>query len=298
MTPGPHGDSAGRAPFADGDGRAPFADRRLLARAGVALLLANARYWSTVAPLVRAQLARWERRAAAIPDPRLRTPALAQAARRALQRAERGDAGDARAAGTAARAATRAIVALQVMYDYLDVLTEQPLADPTRGARRLFTALLDALTLERAGRRGSARAAGRRARTPDRRGRAPAGGLEPQAGEDYYRYIPEADDGGYLGELVRTVRLELATAARGSRRRRGRARERRALRAGAGAEPCGSARRDDRRARAVGQARSGGGGDDDGHGAGVAGVSRRRGGIGARPARPDRRRGGRAHDAA
>jgi hypothetical protein len=43
--------------------------RRLTARAGLALVLANARYWPTVAPVVRAQLHRWEQHAHAIPDP-------------------------------------------------------------------------------------------------------------------------------------------------------------------------------------------------------------------------------------
>ena len=205
----PRGDSAGRAPFADGDGRAPFADRRLLARAGVALLLANARYWSTVAPLVRAQLARWERHAAAIGDPRLRTPALDKL------RGERFNVQSAATLATLApraqrAGATRAIVALQVMYDYLDLLTEQPLADPTRGARQLFTALLDALTPERKDGGGppEPQAGGLGLQTGGDEPRT--GGLEPHAGGDYYRYIPEADDGGYLRELVRTVRLELA----------------------------------------------------------------------------------------
>ncbi len=55
---------------------AVFADRRLSARAGVALVLANARYWTTVAPEVRAQLARWRTRALEIEDPQLRTLAL------------------------------------------------------------------------------------------------------------------------------------------------------------------------------------------------------------------------------
>jgi hypothetical protein len=157
----------------------PFADRRLLARAGIALLLANARYWSTVAPLVRAQLSRWERRSETISDPQLRTLAIGKL------RGERFNVQSAATLATLAprahrAGATRAIVALHVMYDYLDMLTEQPLADPTRGGRRLFTALLDALT------------------------------LDEEPGGDYYRYYPQADDGGYLGELVQAARLELA----------------------------------------------------------------------------------------
>jgi tetraprenyl-beta-curcumene synthase len=186
------------------DGRAPFADRRLLARAGIALLLANARYWSTVAPLVHAQLSRWERRAEAIPDPQLRTPALDKL------RGERFNVQSAATLATLAprahrAGATRATVALQVMYDYLDLLTEQPLPDPARGGRRLFTALLDALTLEPE--------TGGGPREPQAGGpelQAGEGPRELQAGGDYYRHHPRAGDGGYLGELVRTVRLELS----------------------------------------------------------------------------------------
>lgn len=132
-----------------------------------ALLLANGRYWSSVAPSVRAQLSRWERQAGAIPDRRLQTLAL-----RKLREERFNVQAAATAATSAPRAhrheATEAIVALQVMYDYLDLLTEQPLPDPLRDGRRLFTALTDA-------------------------------------------FDPEGEPrGGYLGELVRAVRLALA----------------------------------------------------------------------------------------
>jgi tetraprenyl-beta-curcumene synthase len=147
-----------------------------MARAGLALALANARYWSTVAPLVHAQLSRWERRAREIPDPRLQTLA------RTKLREERFNVEVAATLATLAgrshrRRAVEAIVALQVMYDYLDLLTEQPLPDPLADGRRLFGALLDALT-------------------PGAR-----------SGGDYYR--PQADDGGYLQELADTARLAL-----------------------------------------------------------------------------------------
>ena len=266
------------------ENRAPFADRRLLARAGIALLLANARYWGTVAVLVRAQLSRWERRAGAIPDPQLRMLALGKL------RGERFNVQSAATLATLAprahrAGATKAIVALQVMYDYLDVLTEQPLPDRTRGGRRLFTALLDALTLEpetgggplelqaglklqagegpREPRAGGApiaetgggplepRAGGFELQAGEHPLKPRAGGLElqadegplepqaggfelqagehplkpragglelqagegplePRAGGDYYRHHTRAGDGGYLRELVRTVRLELS----------------------------------------------------------------------------------------
>src|SRR5580700_8193316 len=115
---------------------AVFSDRRLLAQAGVALVLANVRYWTTVAPKVRAELSRWEARATQIEDPELRTLAL-----HTLQ-------GEGFAAEVAATlitltphrhraTAVRAVVALEVMYDYLDGLTEQPAPDPIANGRLL-----------------------------------------------------------------------------------------------------------------------------------------------------------------
>ncbi|HTA12066.1 MAG TPA: DUF2600 family protein [Solirubrobacteraceae bacterium] len=157
-----------------------FANRRLLAHAGFALVLANARYWTTVAPHVRAQLAHWRTRADAIEEPALRTLAL-----RTLER-------EGFAAEVAATLATltprrqrttaiRAIVALEVMYDYLDGLTEQPTPDPLANGHQLFKAFTDALD--------------------------PTGGPE----DDYYRHRPSgSDDGGYLKELVATVQDALA----------------------------------------------------------------------------------------
>jgi len=156
-----------------------FSDRRLLARAGLALVLANARYWTTVAPEVRAQLARWRTRAGKIEDPRLRALAL-----HTLQ--EEGFAAE--VAATLATltprrhraAAIRGIVALEVMYDYLDGLTEQPTPDPLANGRQLFKAFTDALD--------------------------PSAALD----EDYYRHHPSGSDGGYLQELAVTVRETLA----------------------------------------------------------------------------------------
>jgi len=143
--------------------------------AGFALLRANLRYWTTVAPLVRTLVSRWDLRARAIPAPALRRSALEKL------RAERFNVQGAATLATLAPSAHRehaaeAIVALQVMYDYLDLLTEQPLPDPPADGRRLYGALVDALTLDR------------------------------QPAEDHYRHDPSADDGGYLRELASTVR--------------------------------------------------------------------------------------------
>ena len=148
-----------------------------MSSAGVALAVANARYWTSVAPLARAQLRRWECRARLIGDPDLRAIALAK-----LQ-TERFNAEVAATLATLAprpqRARTvEAIVALEVMYDYLDGLTEQPASDPLGSGRRLFTAFTDALS------------------------------SEPSQTEDYFAH--HADDGGYLAALSATTREALA----------------------------------------------------------------------------------------
>jgi tetraprenyl-beta-curcumene synthase len=156
-----------------------FADRRLSARAALALVLANARYWTTVAPEVRAQLAHWRTRALEIENPELRRLAL-----KTLQE----ESFAAEVAATLATltprrhrtAAIRGIVALEVMYDYLDGVTEQPAPDPLVNGRLLFKAFTDAL---------------------DR-----SAGLD----EDYYRHHPSGSDGGYLRELAETVSETLA----------------------------------------------------------------------------------------
>jgi tetraprenyl-beta-curcumene synthase len=153
----------------------PFGDRLLAARVNVALLLANARYWSTVAPLLRTQLNHWWTRAEAIPDATLRQVALTNL---------REEGFNAQATATLATLAPReqrkpvvqAIVGLQVLYDYLDSLIERPLTDPLGEGRQLYRAFLDAVILGRT--------------TPD----------------DYYPPTHESHDGGYLRELVGVVR--------------------------------------------------------------------------------------------
>jgi tetraprenyl-beta-curcumene synthase len=109
-----------------------------------ALALANARYWSTVAPLVRAELARWRARAAAIPDPALRALALAKLDGERFN-AEAGAMLATRAPRAHRADAVRTIVALQVLFDLLDGLTEQPLPDPLGDGERLFAPFADAL---------------------------------------------------------------------------------------------------------------------------------------------------------
>jgi tetraprenyl-beta-curcumene synthase len=161
-------------------------DRQLTARAGFALALANARYWTTVAPITRAQLRHWEQRAQAIPDPVLKALALEKL------REEHFNAEVASTLATLAPRAHRAgvveaVVALEVMYDYLDGLTEQPVPDPLCSGHQLFQAFTSAVS------------------------------TDPKLGQDYYRYHPGTEDGGYLQELSSTVKSALknlpATAA-------------------------------------------------------------------------------------
>jgi len=146
--------------------------------AGLALVLANVRYWTTVAPTVRAQLTRWEQTAQAIPDPALRALALGKL------RDERFNAQVAATLATLAPRSRRsdvveAIVALQVLYDYVDVLSEQSMADPMRDGRGLFAALINAVSVPADGARKS---------------------FEP----------PPQNDDGYLERLSRAVCLAFA----------------------------------------------------------------------------------------
>lgn len=145
--------------------------------ATVALVRANVRFWPTVLPLVRRELRTWDDRAHAIPDPTLRAHALAKL------RHERFNTEVAATLATLVppprrQAAITAIVALEVMYDYLDGVTEQLVPDPLADGRQLYRAFADAV--------------------------APAGPLA-----DHYRHHPEQDDGGYLAALASTFRHAL-----------------------------------------------------------------------------------------
>ncbi|HEU4702158.1 MAG TPA: DUF2600 family protein [Conexibacter sp.] len=151
--------------------------RRACAAATVALVQANARFWPTVFPEVRRELRMWDRRAQTIPDAALRANALAKL------RHERFNTEVAATLATLVppvrrRSVTEAIVALEVMYDYLDGVSERPGPDPLADGRQLYRAFADAL--------------------------APVGPLA-----DHYRHHPQRDDGGYLAALVLTARRAL-----------------------------------------------------------------------------------------
>lgn len=153
-------------------------------RMSAALLLANLRYWSSVAPLVRQELRRWSARASAIADPHLRQLAIGKL------RVEHFNAEVAATLATLApgahrRRAVEAIVALEVLYDYLDGLTEEPSEDPLEGRRCLYRFLAGVF---------DAGAADIRADSADR--------LRP--------------DGGYLAELSATVSSAIAALPGGA----------------------------------------------------------------------------------
>ena len=146
--------------------------------AAAALVLAYLRYWLTVAPRVRRALRHWHQLAESISDPVLR----AQAAGKLHE-----ERANTEAIATLCTLAPRryratvlhAVVALQVMYDYLDAVTEHPVTDPLRDGHQLFRAFVVALTP----------------------GEAPV---------DYYRHHPHRDDSGYLDALVRCARDSIA----------------------------------------------------------------------------------------
>lgn len=146
-------------------------------RATLALLRANARYWPTVAPRVRLQLAGWEWQAQAIPEPALRGIALGKL------RDERFNSEVSATLATLAPAQQRtrtidAIVALQVAYDYLDLLTELYADTGVAACESMLTALVDA--------------------------------VQPREEPGASRYSTQGDDGGYLAALVDAVRDALA----------------------------------------------------------------------------------------
>src|SRR6202035_5712738 len=125
--------ATGFAPLAACE-RMPVAHRPLLARTWGAFAATCVRHRASVATPVRRELARWEQEARVIADPRLRTLALSKLA------AEGFNAEAASMLATLAprrhrAAAVQAIVALEVLFDYLDGRTE---SEEPATARRLF----------------------------------------------------------------------------------------------------------------------------------------------------------------
>jgi tetraprenyl-beta-curcumene synthase len=147
-----------------------------IASAG-AFTRAARRYWLSAFPLVCRELRRRHEQATAIPDPALRSLAL-----QALDK--RGNMEGAAAFATFVprrhhAAVVRATVAFQSAYNYLDVLSEQPVREPLLSSRALHEALLVAL-----------RPGARHAR--------------------YYEHFGRERDGGYLAGMVDDCRAALS----------------------------------------------------------------------------------------
>jgi tetraprenyl-beta-curcumene synthase len=132
-----------------------------------------ARELSWIRPGVAREVEHWRRAAARIPDPAIRRDALASLHAKRFN-----------AEGAALFAALprrrdarllRALVAFQVLLDFLDTRSERPVPDPLATGHQLHLALTDALD-------------------PDR----------PLS--DYYRHHPRGADGGYVRGLVQTCR--------------------------------------------------------------------------------------------
>jgi tetraprenyl-beta-curcumene synthase len=149
------------------------------ARELAALILVMARFWLIVFPRVRGELHVWRERARAIPNPVLRAQALATLDSERLSAAGAALFATTTPRRAAGRALVRALVAYQVMCDYLDTLAEHPSRDPIRNGAQLHRALADAV------------------------------GCGPLA--DHYREHPLRDDGGYLAALVSACREGCAT---------------------------------------------------------------------------------------
>jgi tetraprenyl-beta-curcumene synthase len=136
------------------------------------------RYWIGVFPRVCLERRRRRARALQIPDPLLRRTALD--AQRKWGNVEGAAAFAAFVPSRNRRAAARAMTCFQAAYNYLDMLGEQPSADPAANGRRLHSALLVA--------------------------------LDPDASHaDYYQHSPQHEDGGYLTEILDACRAALAT---------------------------------------------------------------------------------------
>jgi tetraprenyl-beta-curcumene synthase len=116
---------------------APLRDSLQTRRTLSALLIANGRFWPTVAPLLRSELASWKQAARQIEDQSLRELALAKLDEEAFNAEVAATL--ATLAPRAARApAVRAIVAFELLFDYLDGRTELELGAPITDGIRLF----------------------------------------------------------------------------------------------------------------------------------------------------------------
>lgn len=151
---------------------------------GAAIVSTLALYRARILPRVGRELGLWRGVADRIPDPELRAGALASLTAKAAN--PEATAVFACLAPRRGRAAVvRASVAFQVAVDYLDTLGERPAADPLADGLSLHGALVDALS--------------------------PGGPTR-----DWYAEHGRREDGGYLGQLVETVRSVAASLPAGA----------------------------------------------------------------------------------
>lgn len=141
------------------------------------------RYWLGVFPCVCAELGAWSRRAAAMPDPVLRSLALEAHGKRGNMEGAAAFAAFAPRRGRAT--AARAAVAFQAAYNYLDILAEQPSDDPIEHGRSLHEALRSCLQ-------------------PD----------APHA--NYYEHADRDEDANYLQAMVQCCRSALGRLPSGN----------------------------------------------------------------------------------
>lgn len=137
------------------------------------------RYGVEVFPVARRELRSWRECAERIPDSELSRHALKTLAM------EAGNSEGAALFATLAprrhqRSVIRLLVAYQTMYDYLDTISEQPVADPIANGHRLHRALVAAVGGE-------------------------------AADVDYYAHHSRRHDGGYLRQLVDACRRTFAS---------------------------------------------------------------------------------------
>lgn len=134
------------------------------------------RLFHDVLPSTRSQIAHWTTRATAIPDETLRYQALASLTEKRFH----ADGGCVYAAfqPLASETLIKLIVALQTISDYLDNLCDRCDVYNPEDFRQLHQAMHDAIT-------------------PD------------AVHKDYYRFRPDANDGGYLDDLVTTCQQSL-----------------------------------------------------------------------------------------
>jgi tetraprenyl-beta-curcumene synthase len=155
----------------------------LVSRAAIAatFVAATWRYWLGVFPLLMREANCWQARAMAGHDPVLR--GLALDAQQTKRRSLDGAVAFAAFGPRRSRARlVRALTAYQIIFDYLDTVSEQPSVDPIANGRRLNQALLTCI---------------------DPQGRS----------QDYYVHHTHRDDGGYMQGLVNAAQAAFSGLA-------------------------------------------------------------------------------------